>query len=137
MTAEAIIFHLLSSAAPVTAVVGAAGVWPEELPEDKPAPALVYRLISQQAADDVALLQPVRLMQARVQVDAITSSDAYAQRKALVLAARRACHGTVGAVAGITGVAVRALNDGPDLRHTRAGLSSSSVDFWVVFHQAA
>lgn len=137
MSAEAITYALLSADAAVLAIVGsAAGIYPTELPEDKPAPALAYRLVSSQGADDVSLQQPMHLITARVQVDAITSRDAFAQRKALLLAVRRAMHGTVGVVAGCTGVTVRAVGEGPDLQYTRAGLASGSHDFFITYHQA-
>lgn len=136
MSAEAVIYALLSTDDDVTAAVGTR-IYPEMLPEGRPAPALVYRLISQVQQDDVALDQAVQLMTARIQVDAIASNESYAARKALLLAVRRACHAQRGTIAGVAGVVVRALFEGPDLQHERAGLSSGSIDFQVVFQQAA
>lgn len=135
MSAEAIICSLLLADAAVTGVVGAS-VYPAELPEGVQPPALVYRLISQVQHQSVGLDQATLLMTARIQVDAIASSDDYPGRKALLLAVRRACHGRIGTVAGVDGVVVQFAGEGPDLQYERAGLSSGSVDFKVTFQQS-
>lgn len=136
MSAEAIIASLLSAAVGVTAIVDD-NIYPMELPEGIAPPAVVYRLISQVQHQDVSLAQAITLMTARIQVDAVTSSDDFPGRKALLLAVRRACHGHIGTVAGFSGVVVQFAGEGPDLQYERAGLSSGSVDFKVVFQQAA
>jgi len=136
MSAELVISTLLSAAGSVTAIVSER-IYPDFLPESKAAPALVYRVVSDVPHDDVAQAQVQRTRRARVQVDAIASSDAYAVRKALLVIVRQALHGQIGTIAGIVGVVVRELITGPDLPHERAGLSSSSIDFQVVYQQAA
>jgi hypothetical protein len=136
MSAEAVMYAVLSGAAAVTDVVGTA-IYPDELPESIPAPAIVYRVISDMAFDEVSLAAAVRTRYARVQVDIIHKDSQYPARKALQRLVRSACHGKRGTIGGISAVVVRELMTGPDLPHSRSGLSVSITDFQVVYQQNA
>lgn len=136
MSAEAIIHALLVAATPVTAIVGAGGVYPEYLPLDKPVPALVVDQISRVERNSVSLAEPVVMVTARIQVTALVKSEgAYALKKALLVAVRAACANKRGAIAGCADVCVRPDAWGPDLRDHALGISSQSIDFMVTFNE--
>lgn len=136
MSAEKVIYALLTGAPAVVAQAGAR-IYPEYLPEGINALAIVFRLVSDVPVDDVAQAQLVRTRRARVQIDVVSATDAHLQRKTAVRAIRSALHGQIGMVAALPGMVVREILTGPDLPHERAGLASSSIDYQVVYQEAA
>jgi len=111
MSAEAITHAVLGQAAGLTALVGPR-VFPEMLPDNQPAPALVHSLISSIdvgviGADDYAGTQ-----RARIALDAYAEDLAAA--KAVFLEGRKALLFQRGAVAGVELVAVTPAGEGPN-----------------------
>lgn len=89
MSAEAVVYALLSGAGPVTSIVGTR-VYPVVLPEGVKPPAVVYGLVSAMQPATVDATSPTHLMRSRVQVDLVGADFALLRtlRDAVVAALR-------------------------------------------------
>lgn len=131
MSAEAVVYALLSGAAPVTAIVDTK-IYPAVAPEGTALPFLVYEEVSRIDRHAVSLADPA-MVTTRMQITAV--ADHYAQLKTLLAAVHAACSNRRGLVAGIPDVCTRPAGRGPDLFDGERSVFSQSIDFMVTFNQ--
>lgn len=133
MSAEKVIYALLSQASAVTALVGTR-IYPLQVPQEDPLPAIAYASISDVRAsvplDDTA---SSRTETSRIEVSVIAAT--YPQVKALLPLIRSACHGFRGTVVGVQVGRISAELTGPALRDDDQSLFSQSIDFLVLTYQ--
>lgn len=130
MSAERVIFALLSSHAPLTALVPTQRICPGVLPEGTDLPAVCYRHIVS-VGDHTVTTSPTTLTTARIQVTATAAS--YPAMKALLDLVKQACHRRGGQIAGVRVLHVRSDTVGPDPENRI--LFSQSIDFKVTFSE--
>lgn len=112
MDGNAIIGELLTTDAPLLAVVPADRMKAVRLPDNIALPALLVRTISVRERQPLRKGAKVR-KEARVSVTVRASS--YAQQIAVLELVRKRLRGRTGDVAGVTSVAILVAGTGPDL----------------------
>lgn len=131
MSAEAVIYALLSSAAPVTGWVNDR-IYPSMLPTGVQPPALVYSLVSAVPPAVMDATEPTHLTRSRVQVDLLGSDFANLRIvRDVVVAALRFQRGVI---ATFTVHAVTLDHEGPVTFDEALALWHRPIDF-VVLHQ--
>lgn len=132
MKAEAIVYALLSGAAPVTSIVSAR-IYPVVLPEGVPFPAIVYELVSSVMQPRIDAASASHLYRSRIQVNllGVDLAALITLRDAVVAALQF----QRGAIAGATVHAVLADSEGPVTFNEQLGLFHRPLDF-VVHHSA-
>ena len=130
MNAERVIFTLLSSHAPLNALVPAHRICPGVVPEGTDLPAVCYRHIVA-VGDHAVAASTHTLTTARIQVTATATS--YPDMKALLDLVKQACHRRTGQIAGVRVLHVRSDTVGPDPESKT--LFSQSIDFKVTFSE--
>ena len=133
MSAENIIHALLVAAAPVTALVGT-NIWPGELPQGTPMPALGISHISSTEHPTISAPSAYTLVQTRIEIT-VLSRD-YVTLKSLVGKVRAACNYQRGVIATYTVISVMQELIGPDMRDSDLTLFSQTIDFMVTWQQA-
>ena len=133
MSAEAVVYSLLSQSAAITAVVGDK-VYPTVLPQGVHPPAVVYDLISSVPWGAIDAATTTHLMRSRVQVSLVGPdyADLHSMR-ADVVAALRHQRGTI---AGAQVHAILLDMEGPPSFDDDLGLWLRPIDF-IVLHQQA
>jgi hypothetical protein len=112
MSAEAVVYALLTGAGAVTAVVGTR-IYPEALPEKQPTPAIVYEQISSSRSGAIAVdaLASTHLTRTRYQLNLLSKDHAVARTlRAAVVAALQFQRGAIG---GVTVHSVLHAGEGP------------------------
>lgn len=132
MSAESVIYALLSQASAVTAVVGAR-IYPLQVPQEDELPALVYEHISSTPLDRLDAASAYNLAQTRISVSCVSTD--YAVLKAVLRDVRTACHYQRGLIGGVQVVSILPGGTGPDLRDADDPLYSQSVDFLITHHE--
>lgn len=137
MSAEAVVYALLTGAGPVAAIVGSGAgalVYPGLLPEGvKPTPAaIVYTLVSAMPMPAIDATAATHMTRSRVQVDLLSAS--YPQLRTLRDAVVAALRFQRGAIAGFQVVSVMLDLEGPVTHDEQLGLWHRPLDF-VVIHE--
>jgi len=133
MSAEKIIRTLLTSAAPVTALVSTR-IFPGELPQGTTLPAIGLSHITTVEAPTIDAQAAYTLVQTRVECVALAKT--YAEVKTLISAIRAACNFQRGTVAGFTVISVRRDMVGADMRDTDMTVFGQTIDFMVTWQEA-
>lgn len=132
MSAEAAVYSLLAAAPAVTALV-AMRIYPGQLPEGQPPPALVIEHISSVRLGRLDAQAPTHPTQTRMQVNLLAAT--YPQLKALRDAVTAALQFQRGALGGGVVIAILPDQAGPDLVDAGLGVFFQPLDFLVV-HEA-
>ena len=135
MSAERIIYSLLSSASGVTAIVGNR-IYPLALPEGKALPAIVYDIVAQQERIPLSGASSPRLITAHVRVTAVFSANDYAALVSLFNAARNACRVINATVAGLQHVTSLIGAQGQDMFDAERQLCLRTFDARITFNES-
>lgn len=127
MSAEKVIYNLLSTNAPLVATVPVVRMYAGVIPIEATYPALCYNLISSNDINGIALTTIKTV--GRIQVTAVATT--YPAVKALVDKIRVACNLKRGTFNGIVTDSVIMDNIGADYRDDETGVFYSTVDFNV------
>lgn len=136
MSASKIVYALLSSAGPVTAIVGlgaAARIYPVLLPQGMAVPAIVFEVISADRRGAIDAYAPTHLTQSRVQVNLITTD--YPALLLLLEAIKAAMQFQRGVFNGVTTHSVLHAGEGPVQYDQQLALYTQSIDF-LITHEA-
>lgn len=134
MSAVKVIRALLIAHAPVLALVPAARIVADKVPQGMSLPAIVLTEISRVELPTVSQAQRAVQVTARVQVTVHAST--YPDQKAVLQATRLGAGAHTGTVAGIAVRSVMRDVVGPDMTDDEAGVYQQSRDFKVVFVEA-
>lgn len=132
MSAEAVVYSLLSNAAPVTALVGTR-IYPGIAPEGTAAPWIVYELISNNRQPAIDAQAASHVTRSRVQVN--LAAVAYATIKAMratVIAATQFQRGTIG---GVSVISVLPDGDGAIGFDGETSLFYQSIDLMLTLYE--
>lgn len=127
MSAEKVIYNLLSTNATLIATVPVARMYSGVVPIGATYPALCYNLIS--SYDNNAIGLTAMKSRSRIQVTAVATT--YPAVKALVDKIRNACNLKQGVFNGVVTDSVIMDNIGADYRDDETGVFYSTVDFNV------
>lgn len=128
MSAEKVIYNLLSTNAALKAVVPVARMYAGVIPVDATHPALCYNLISEY--DNTAIGMTTLKTRSRIQVTAVAAS--YPNVKALVQLIMTAANLKRGTFNGVVTDSVILDSIGADFRDDESGVYYSTVDFNIV-----
>lgn len=132
MTAEAVVYAVLSAAAGVSALVGAR-IYPGQVPEARGLPAIGVEHISGVRVGRIDAQAPTHPTQSRIQVNLLATS--YPQLKSLRAAVIAALQYQRGPLAGVQVISVLPDTQGPDTVDPDAGVYHQPLDF-LVYHMA-
>jgi hypothetical protein len=132
MSAEKVVYSLLSSASAITALVGTR-IYPRPLPQNVQLPALGYQHLNTVPIPTLDAAAAYGLVQSRVQVD-VYAKD-YAMQKTLVDEVRKACDYKRGTIAGVNVVTVLRAAVGPDSRNDDMQVFNQSVDLLITYRE--
>jgi hypothetical protein len=132
MSADAVVYALLSGATPVTALVGTK-IYPTVAPEATLAPFISFQLISnvRNGAIDAQATRHVAV--SRIQVNLV--AVAYATLKAMRATVIAACQFQRGTIAGISVISVLPAGDSPISFDGELGLFHQAVDLAVTLYE--
>lgn len=131
MSAEKVIYNLLSTNVALVAVVPTSRMYSGVIPIDATYPALCYNLVS--SFDETAIGLTTMKSRSRVQVTAVATS--YPAVKALVDKIRVACNLKRGTFNTVVTDSVIMDNIGADYRDDETGVFYSTVDFNIVHNR--
>ena len=131
MSAEKIIHTLLTNASAVTAVIGAGNIWPGELPQGTPLPALGVSHISTTELPTLDASALFGLLESRIEVTVLAKD--YATVKSLLTLVRKACNYQRGSIAGLAVASIRRDLVGADARDSDLQVFSQTLDFIVTW----
>ena len=135
MSAEKVIYTLLTAEATLTALLAVPGnVWPSTLPIETPLPAVNYEVISRMERGTVSLQEGTIMVKVRIQVDCHARD--YETVVAMVAAVRKALANKIGTFAGVPNVVIRPEFQGIDVYNERADFYSRSSDFLVTLEES-
>lgn len=128
MSAENVVYALLTGAGAVTAIVGTR-IYPDYLPEKQPTPAIVYEQISSVRAPAIDAAASTHVTRSRIQVNVLSADRVVAKtlRDAVVAAAQF----QRGAIAGVTVHSVLHAGEGPASYDQQLGLYFRPIDFLI------
>lgn len=136
MSAEKVIFHLLKSHAPLTAIVPLTRIYPSLIPIGTVLPAIAYSLVS--TVEDTSIGMTTQQVKSRIQVTVAVSginSTSYAMSKALIKLIKTACNHKQGLFNGvITNSVIRDI-ESPDYRDDDTEITYNSIDFKVSYQE--
>lgn len=133
MTAEAVMYALMTGAGPVTSLVGTR-IYPSVLPEGQPTPALVLEHVSTYRPPVIDAYAPTHLAQARIQCNCLAPT--HTASRALADAVRQAAQFARGVIAGVRVHSVLHAGEGPATYDADLGVFHQPVDFMVSFEQS-
>jgi hypothetical protein len=130
MSAEAVVYALLTGAGAVTAVVGSR-IYPEVLPEKQPTPAIVYEHVSSSRSGAIAVdaVASTHLTRTRIQVN-LLSTD-HTVTRSLMVAVVAALQFKRGLIGGVTVHSVLHAGEGPVSYDQALGLYHRPIDFLI------
>ena len=132
MTAESVLYALMSGAGPVTAIVGDR-IYPVVLPEGKPLPALVLEHVSTYRPPVIDAFAGTHMTQTRMQANCLALS--HTACRALADAARAAAQFQRGTIAGVLVHSVLHAGEGPTTYDAETGAFHQPIDFMVTHQQ--
>lgn len=135
MSAERIIYSLLSSAPGVTAIVSNR-IYPLALPEGKALPAIVYDIVAQQERVPLSGVSTTRHITAHARVTAVFAANDYAALVGLFSAAKNACRLINGTVASIQNVTALIGAQGQDMFDAERQLCLRTFDVRLMFNES-
>ena len=130
MSAEKVIYTLLSNAAAVTAVTGT-NIYPGELPQGVVPPALGISHMSTVELPTLDAAALFGLLRSRIEVTVLTKD--YVTQNTLIGLGRKACNYQRGTIGGIAVVTIRRDVVGPDMRDSDLQVFSQTIDFMVTW----
>lgn len=131
MSAEKVIYNLLSTNVALVAVVPTSRMYAGLIPIGATYPALCYNLVS--SFDETAIGLTTLKSRSRIQVTAVATS--YPAVKALADKIRVACNLKQGTFNGVVTDSVIMDNIGADYRDDETGVFYSTVDFNIVHNR--
>lgn len=133
MSADPVVYALLTGAGAVTAIVGTR-IYPAMLPEKQPTPAIVYEQISSVREPAIDAQAVTHLTRSRFQINLLSADHAVARTlRAAVVAAMQFQRGVIGA---ITVHSVLHAGEGPVGFDQALGLFYLPIDFFII-HEAS
>jgi hypothetical protein len=128
MSADAVVYALLSGAGAVTAIVNTR-IYPVVMPQSQPTPAIVYEVVSAPRMGAIDAQDTTHLTRSRVQVN-LLSADYVVLRtmREAVVAALQFERGSIG---GVTVHSVLPAGEGPDTYDHSLRLFHRPLDFLV------
>lgn len=126
-----VIRHLLANNAPLTAVVDAAKIVADEIPQGAPMPAILVEHISGVWGEEIS--KQSNFCRARVQVTVMAAS--YAQKKQIMRLVREAVPRSGGTIAGVAVDSILREPDGADFSDSTARIFMQTQDFMVSFNE--
>jgi hypothetical protein len=133
MSAEAIIRALLVADASLGSSVPAAQIYPVEIPEGEPTPAIVISHVSGRELPRIDAQSSFALVQTRVETKIIAKD--YPAIKLILPKVRAAANYKRGLIAGFTVISVVRDVTGPDIFDSALGLHSQTLDFMVTWEE--
>lgn len=136
MSAEKIIYNLLKSHTPLTAVVPAIRIYPSLIPLGTALPAIAYSLISSVELTGASLqtLQVKSRIQITVAVKGVNTIS-YALSKSIIKLVTDACNHKQGTFNGIKTNSVIRDTESPDFRDDESEITYNSIDFRVSYQE--
>ena len=131
MSAEKVIYNLLSTNVALLAVVPTSRMYSGLIPIDATYPALCYNLVS--SFDETAIGLTTMKSRSRIQVTAVATT--YPAVKALADKIRAACNLKRGTFNNVVTDSVIMDNIGADYRDDESGVYYSTVDFNIVHNR--
>lgn len=129
MSGVAVIRYLLANSASLTAQVPAARIFAGTIPQGSALPAIGVTQISGVERRTVAMDEPPRHRQDRVQVTVLAAT--YPSKKTILALVRTACANQSGSVNGVKLDSILPDGEGPDLDDPAATIYEQSRDFLV------
>lgn len=133
MTAEAVMYALMTGAGPVTSIVDTR-VYPVVLPEGKPLPALVLEHVSTYRPPVIDAYAGTHMAATRIQCNCLAVSHIVC--RALADAVRLAAQFQRGSIAGVLVHSVLHAGEGPATYDAETGAFHQPIDFIVTFQQS-
>lgn len=138
MIPEKIVNTLLTGEAQITAIVGARGIYPGQLPAGKPIPAIVFRRI-----DVVQLHRPIAptaqayyLCRARMRIAVLTPEEGgYVVAQTLIQLARRTVGNKLGEIAGFAGTHIGPPMLSPEQPDSETGIAIDAIDVLITYRE--
>lgn len=134
MSGVTIAGEVLRGHAPLIALVPIERIVAWKLPQGSPVPSIVATRVSR--ADRV-MLDGTTLRSVTERVQLTVRAGNGAAREAVLRAARAACNGRTGTIAGFANVAVMLAGTGPDFMDDAASIFMGSIDLRVSFNEPA
>jgi hypothetical protein len=131
MSAENIIYNLLTNNAPLNAVVPVAKIYPGVIPLSAVLPAIAYTLVSKIEQTSTALTTVKKT--ARIQVT--IASKTYPQVKQIASLVEAACNHKQGTFNNVQTDSVILDNVGADFRDDDVGIFYSTLDFRIAYSE--
>lgn len=132
MSAEAVMYALMTGASSVTAIVGTR-IYPVVLPEGKDLPALVLEHVSTYRPPVIDAYAGTHLTATRMQCNCLAVSHTVCRN--LANAVRNAAQFQRGAIAGVTVHSVLHAGEGPATFDAETGVFHQPIDFTVIYQQ--
>jgi hypothetical protein len=131
MSAEKVIYNLLSNNVALNAVVPVSKVYPGIIPLSTVLPAIAYTLVSKIEQTSVALTSVKKTARTQVTI----ASKTYPQVKQVAALVEAACNHKQGIFNGVQTDSVILDNVGADFRDDDAGIFYSTLDFRIAYSE--
>jgi hypothetical protein len=133
MTAEAVLYALMTGAGPVTAIVDTR-IYPVTMPEGKPLPALVLEHVSTYRPPVIDAYAGTHMAQTRMQCNCLAVD--HTTSRTLADAVRAAAQFARGSIAGVLVHSVLHAGEGPATFDAETGTFHQPIDFIVTYQQS-
>lgn len=130
MSGVAVIYHLLSNDASLTAVVPAAKIKAGVVPVNTELPAISIRQIS---GTELSVIKRGLNQQVTERIQVTVNASTYTQQKEIIELTRDALPGTHGTVNSISVLSLTYESDGPDLEYENPQIFEQSMDYFVTY----
>jgi hypothetical protein len=133
LSAEKVIFRLLSTNAPLNAVVPATRIFAGFIDLESVLPAIAYNHVSTFENTTIDANSLYALVTTRIQVT-IAAKD-YPTVKSVLELVRKACNYQRGTINGVIVSSIVREQAGADFRDDEAGIFYQTIDFKVTYHE--
>ena len=133
MSAEAVMYALMTGAGPVTAIVSTR-IYPVVLPQNVAMPALVLEHISTYRPPVIDAYAGTHMAQTRIQCNCLAVD--HTTCRSLATAVRQAAQFQRGTIAGVLVHSVLHAGEGPATYDADSGVFHQPVDFIVTYQQS-
>lgn len=133
MSGQAIVMTVMKAAAALTALVPEASMYPGDLPQGAPLPAITLHQISGVERNTLSTQESTVHRTERIQ--ATVHASTYTQKKQIFTQLRKSVRYQRGTIAGFTEVSVLPEGDGPDFDIPNASIHQQAKDFMVSYNE--
>ena len=133
MSAEKVIYALIESHTPLTAIVSTR-IYAGSIPQDSALPAIAYDHVSTIELTTIDANSEYALVSSRIQVTVATNN--YPQLKNIITLIRKACNYKRGTINGVIVNSITRELIGPDFKSEDQSLYFQTIDFKVLYHES-